>query len=163
MYESLPAVLSVTSGGEVTMAGSLLIAALLGSLLGIERAVAGKHAGMRTYALVSLGSCLFVLMGTIASEAFLPMFGGVNPLQLAGSVIIGIGFIGSGLVAIRGDNHVELTTAAGIWVVAAIGMACGFGLYILATVATVIAAAILTLFLRVENNVRRKYSSSESQ
>lgn len=151
--------LAVTAD-QLQMAGSLLIAAILGSLLGLERSVAGKHAGMRTYALVSLGSCLFVIIGTLASQGFALHFSGVNPLQLAGSIIIGIGFIGSGLVALKGETQVELTTASGIWVVAAVGMACGFGFYVLATVATVLAAAILSLFLRVENAIRRKYTNS---
>jgi len=149
-------------GSEAAMAWSLLIAALLGTLLGIERSVAGKHAGMRTYALVSLGSCLFVLIGTIASTQLFQVFGGVNPLQIAGSIVIGIGFIGSGLVAFKGDTHVELTTASGIWVVAGIGMACGFGLYTLAVVTTVIAAAILSIFLRFENGIRRKLGNPQA-
>jgi putative Mg2+ transporter-C (MgtC) family protein len=112
---------------------------------------------MRTYALVSMGSCLFVLMSTWASQVLVSFFPAVNPLQIAGSIVIGIGFIGSGLLAMQGGAHIELTTAAGIWVVAAVGMACGFGFYVLATVATVLAAAILTIFLRVENSVRKKY------
>lgn len=153
----------ITTDMQVSMALSLAMAALLGSLLGIERSVAGKHAGMRTYALVSLGSCLFVLIGSLASASLASSFGGINPLQLAGSIIIGIGFIGSGLVALKGNTHVELTTASGIWVVAGVGMACGFGLYQLAVVTTVLAAAILTLFLRVENSIRKKLSVRETK
>src|SRR3990167_5829927 len=109
----------------------LVIAAVLGGLLGLERSIAGKHAGMRTYALVSLGSALFVCMGTLASLQF-TQFAGVNPLQLAGSIIIGIGFIGSGLAVFHGAHPGELTTASGIWVVAGVGMAAGVGFYTLA-------------------------------
>jgi putative Mg2+ transporter-C (MgtC) family protein len=153
----------IVPGSEAAMAWSLLIAALLGALLGVERSVAGKHAGMRTYALVSLGSCLFVLISTIASNMFASAFPGVNPVQIAASVVIGIGFIGSGLVSLRGDNaHAELTTASGVWVVAGIGMACGFGMYTLAAVTTVLAAAILSLFLRLENRIRKTFSSSQN-
>src|SRR3569623_2936714 len=152
MYESL-----IVPGSEAAMAWSLALAALLGACLGLERSIAGKHAGMRTYALVSLGSCLFVLISTAASTAFLTSFAAVNPVQIAASVVIGIGFIGSGLVSMRNDVHVELTTASGIWVVAGIGMACGFGFYTIAVVTTVLAAAILSLFLRVENGVRSRY------
>ena len=151
MYEPL-----IVPGSEAAMAWSLLVAALLGSLLGIERSVAGKHAGMRTYALVSLGSCLFVLIGSMASQNLASAFAGVNPLQIAGSIVIGIGFIGSGLVALKNDTHVELTTASGIWVVSGIGMACGFGMYTLAVVTTVLAATILSLFLRVENGIKKR-------
>jgi putative Mg2+ transporter-C (MgtC) family protein len=129
------------SGSEIELIVSLVLAAVLGAFLGVERSLAGKHAGMRTYALVSLGSCLFVLLGTVAS---------------------GIGFIGSGLAIMRGE-HAELTTATGIWVVAGVGMACGFGLYLLAVVATVIAATVLSLFLRLENVLRKKAGSSTDQ
>lgn len=139
-------------------ATGLFIAAVLGALMGLERSVAGKQAGMRTYALVSVGSCLFVTIGLLASAQLVSIFPGMNPLQLASSVIIGIGFIGSGIaIAKAKDNHAELTTASGIFVVAGVGMACGFGLYILAITTTVIAVAVLSLFLRIENSIRRKY------
>ncbi|HVV15491.1 MAG TPA: MgtC/SapB family protein [Candidatus Paceibacterota bacterium] len=145
---------------EIDFVWALVISAFLGAMLGLERSVAGKHAGMRTYALVSLGSCLFAILGTLASLQLGALFPGVNPLQLAGSVIIGIGFIGSGLSLLRGDHPVELTTATGIWVAAGVGMACGFGFYLLALVATVLALAIFTLFLRVENSIRAKYGTT---
>lgn len=141
---------------EMAFVLSLIASALLGALLGLERSIAGKHAGMRTYAFVSLGSCLFVIIGTLSSIQ-LSFFPGVNPLQIAGSIVIGIGFIGSGLAVFRGDHPVELTTATGIWVAAGVGMACGFGFYLLATVTTVIGLAIFTLFLRVENKIREQY------
>lgn len=83
----------------------LLVATLLGAFLGLERSLAGKHAGMRTYALVSMGSALFTIAGIAASFQF-AMFPSVNPLHLAGFVIVGIGFIGSGLAVFRGDHPV---------------------------------------------------------
>ena len=144
---------------EVDFVWALLISALLGALLGLERSIAGKHAGMRTYALVSLGSCLFVILGTLASLQLGGVFPGVNPLQLAGSIIIGIGFIGSGLSLLRGDHPAEITTATGIWVAAGVGMACGFGFYILALTTTILALVILSLFLKVENAIRAKYGT----
>ncbi len=153
----------IIPGSEAAMVWSLVMAAILGSLLGIERSVAGKHAGMRTYALVSLGSCLFVLISTFASNMFAAAFPGINPVQIAASVVIGIGFIGSGLVSLKNDTHVELTTASGIWVVAGVGMACGFGMYTLATVSTVLAAAILSLFLRVENGIKKRIPPAQGQ
>jgi putative Mg2+ transporter-C (MgtC) family protein len=140
----------------------LLIAAVLGALLGLERTVAGKQAGMRTYALVSVGSCLFVVVGILASTQLVSIFPGMNPLQLASSVIIGIGFIGSGIAIVKAsENHAELTTASGIFVVAGVGVACGFGYYMLALTTTVIAVAIFSLFLRIENSIRRKYPKQE--
>ncbi len=139
----------------MTFAVRLVVAAILGMAMGLERSVAGKHAGMRTYAMVSLGSALFVLVGTLAAYS-LSIFSGVNPLQIAGSIVVGIGFIGSGLAIYRGD-HLELTTASGIWVVSAVGMACGFGFYILAVATAVISLLIFTLFSRLERKVRARW------
>jgi len=138
----------------------LIIAAVLGGLLGLERSIAGKHAGMRTYALVSLGSALFVCMGTLASLQFIAQFIGVNPLQLAGSIIIGIGFIGSGLAVFHGSHPGELTTASGIWVVAGVGMAAGFGFYTLALGATILGVFIFSVLARVEHSLRTRFSGS---
>ena len=137
----------------------LVIAAVLGGLLGLERSIAGKHAGMRTYALVSLGSALFVCMGTLASFQ-LTQFVSVNPLQLAGSVIIGIGFIGSGLAVFHGSHPGELTTASGIWVVPGVGMAAGFGFYTLALGATILGVFIFSVLARVEHSLRTRFSGS---
>ena len=148
----------IAGATEISFVFNLCLAAFLGSLLGLERSFAGKHAGMRTYALVSLGSCLFVVLGTLASYQ-LSYFVGVNPLQLAGSIIIGIGFIASGLMVFRGEHPVELTTASGIWVVAGIGMASGFGFYLLALTTTVIAIVIFSLFARLEKKLRVRFGA----
>lgn len=131
----------------------IVAAALLGSFLGVERSISGKHAGMRTYALVSLGSALFVGTGTLASLGLLPLFGGINPLQIAGSVVLGVGFLGTGLSVFRGEHPVELTTASGLWVSAGVGMACGFGLYTLAVTSTVLGIIIFSVFARLESRI----------
>ncbi len=136
----------------------LVLAAALGAALGLERSLAGKHAGMRTYALVSTGSAMFVIISVMASYE-LSSFAGVNPLQIASNVVLGVGFLGTGLAVFRGDHPVELTTAAGLWVSAGVGMAAGFGFSILAFGAAVLAVLILSLLLGVENNVRTKYTS----
>lgn len=141
---------------DIDIVARLSVAVLLGAAIGLERTLAGKHAGLRTYALVSLGSCLFVLVGILSSYQ-LSLFPGLNPVQIAASIVIGIGFIGAGLVAIRSGEHVELTTAAGIWVVAGVGMAAGFGLYIVALAATIIAILVFSLLLRFENVLRRRF------
>lgn len=144
---------------ESTFVSSLVFAAILGALLGLERSIAGKHAGMRTYALVSLGSCLFVAVGSIASYQ-MAMFTGINPLQIASNVVVGIGFIGAGLAVFRGDHPVELTTASGLWVAAGVGMACGFGLFTIAFAATVIAIIVFSVFLKIENAIRKRFGTS---
>jgi len=142
---------------ELEFAWRLVLAVVLGVCLGLERSLAGKHAGMRTYSLVGLGSCVFVIVGTLASFQ-LATFSGINPLQIAGSIVIGIGFIGSGLAAFRGDQP-ELTTASGVWVIAAVGMACGFGLYITAITATVLAIVVFTVLSKLEHRLRSMWGS----
>src|ERR1700721_1534224 len=118
----------------------LVVALLLGGIIGTERAVLAKQpAGTRTFALVSLGACLFILMSNYVDSAYL---GVVNfqPLQLAAGVVTGIGFIGAGLIIVRNDTVHGITTAAGLWIVTALGMAVGYGMY---------AAAVLAPFLRL--------------
>lgn len=130
----------------------LLLAVLFGAVLGIERNLAGKVAGMRTYALVSLGSALFVdISRLVIAQAGVA---GVNydPLRLAAQIVTGIGFIGAGLVILRGGHLTGVTTAAGLWVAAGVGMACGFGLYTLAFFATGLSLAIFTILLIIERD-----------
>lgn len=134
----------------------LLAAVLLGSLLGLERSIAGKMAGMRTYGLISLGAALFVVTSQVITERFigLTMF---DPLRVASQVVVGIGFVGAGLIIFREKESrlSGLTTAAGLWVSAAIGVASGFALYGIATAATVFALIIFTLFWYLERYLER--------
>jgi len=138
----------------------LVLAGALGAALGLERSLAGKHAGMRTYALVSTGSAMFVIIGVMASYQ-LEQFTGVNPLQIASNVVLGVGFLGTGLAVFRGDHPVELTTAAGLWVSAGIGMAAGFGFSVIAFGGALIAVVILSLLLGTENSLRSRYAYAE--
>lgn len=140
---------------EMEVIVRLVVAAVLGACMGLERSLAGKHAGMLTYALVSLGSALFTVAGLVASYQ-LVAFAGVNPLQIAASVVIGIGFIGSGL-ALRTEHAAEITTASGIWLVAAVGMAAGFGYFAVALASTVLGLLIFSVLSRVENRLRGRY------
>ena len=119
----------------------LLLAVLLGSLIGMERTIAGKEAGMRTYALVSMGSCLFVLISELLRPDFASL-PGFNPVMIASQIIVGIGFIGAGLIIFQGNSVHGLTTAAGLWVAAGLGTAIGFGLYMPA-----LLAALFTIFI----------------
>ncbi len=123
----------------------LLAAMFFGSLLGLERTVARKRAGLRTYALVSLGAALFVTIGDLVAR-LAPAASQVqfDPLRIASQVVVGIGFLGAGLIVFKDTKLSGLTTAAGLWVAAGIGLACGFELYILALMAT-----LLTLFVFV--------------
>lgn len=118
----------------------LFLALLLGSLLGIERTFARKTAGMRTFSLVSMGSCLFIVMSQLVLNN-MHVADVFDPLRLAAGVVTGIGFLGGGLIIFHEEKLSGLTTAAGLWVSSGIGMAVGFGLY-----AVAISATFLTLF-----------------
>jgi putative Mg2+ transporter-C (MgtC) family protein len=144
---------------ELEFVWRLVIAAALGALFGLERSLAGKHAGMRTYALVTLGSALFTSVGVMATYQF-SMFPAITPLQLAGFVIVGIGFIGSGLAVFRGDHPVELTTASGIWVAAGVGIASGFGFILTAIAATILGVFTFSALARVEHRLRVRYGAA---
>jgi putative Mg2+ transporter-C (MgtC) family protein len=119
----------------------LLLAAALGAGIGYQRERANKPAGLRTHILISLGSALFTVVSIFG-------FGnGVDPSRVAAGVVTGIGFIGAGVIlrGVRGEHVVGLTTAASIWAVAAIGMAAGVGMYLIATIAAVIAVLVLMI------------------
>jgi putative Mg2+ transporter-C (MgtC) family protein len=125
----------------------LLIAALLGGLLGLQREQHGKEAGVRTHMLVALGSALFVLV---------PLQAGTSPEDLSRvvqGVIAGVGFLCAGtIIRVTGEDHIRgLTTAAGIWLTAAIGIAVGLGRESTAVLSTFLALGILAL----EGPIRR--------
>ncbi len=132
----------------------LFLAMLLGAIIGTERAVVAKQsAGTRTFGLVALSACLFILMTNYVDSAYL---GVVNfqPLQLAAGVATGIGFIGAGLIIFRGDTVHGVTTAAGLWIVTAVGMAIGFGMYAVGIFATLLALIMFTGMWYIENHFK---------
>lgn len=132
----------------------LMVAILLGSLVGGERARSGKTAGLRTHALVSMGAALFVIISEIVAKNFLgeTMF---DPLRIASHIVVGVGFIGGGIIFLKDSRISGLTTAAGLWVAAGIGMATGFGLFILAIIATLLTLFIFIALRYVENKFNR--------
>lgn len=115
----------------------IVLATTAGAIIGLEREVAHKPAGVRTYAIVALGACTFSLVGLLA-------FGDGDPAsRVAATIITGVGFLGAGAIIQRRADVVGLTTAAGIWGAAAVGMAFGTRLFILATGATVLMLLVL--------------------
>jgi putative Mg2+ transporter-C (MgtC) family protein len=132
----------------------LALAMFLGMILGVERVVAHKTAGMRTYALVAMGSALFV---TISEILFLNHgnTAGFDPTRLASQIISGIGFLGAGLIIFKDSKLSGLTTATGIWVSAGIGMATGFGFFSLAIGATVLTLFIFIVLWYVEQSIKK--------
>lgn len=140
------------------MFGKLALAVLLGLIVGTERAIAGKQAGSRTFAFVSLGSCLFVLISNYVNLMYLGVVD-FQPTLMASSIIAGVGFIGAGLIFIHGDAARGVTTAAGLWVAAAVGTAVGFGMYAVAIFTSFLALVIFTALWFVENSFRHWFEA----
>jgi putative Mg2+ transporter-C (MgtC) family protein len=116
----------------------LVIAAVAGGLIGFERSVANKPAGLRTLMLVGMGAALFTIISITA-------FTGDDPTKILAGIVTGIGFLGAGTI-FRAKDHVKgLTTAASMWTVAAIGIAVGLGEYVITAVATMLVILILQL------------------
>ncbi len=128
MLKTLEFVLSVISEFNIiSVLFRLILSVIIGGVIGNERGKHGSHAGLRTHILVCLGSTITALTGLFVNEA-LGMQGDV--LRLAAQVISGIGFLGAGMIIIKGSNIITgLTTAAGMWTTAAIGIALGYGFY----------------------------------
>ena len=127
----------------------IFVAALLGGLIGLEREYRSKEAGFRTHFLVALGSALFMVVSAYGfSDAMNNELQRWDVSRVAAQVVSGIGFIGAGTIIFRKTENIVsgLTTAAGVWVVAAIGLACGGGMYKLAIVSTVLVLAGLEAF-----------------
>ena len=141
----------MSNGMDWEITGRLVLAAVLGLLIGLEREMAGLPAGIRTHALAALGAAGF---GVVSISAF----PAGDPGRVAAGVATGIGFLGAGMI-LKGDRHgvYGLTTAAGIWTIGAIGLAVGTGLYLQGVVCALIVAAILASerALRLNTHFRR--------
>ena len=122
---------------ELGLIGQICLALILGAIVGFQREIVGRSAGARTYALVAAGSTLFTILSVVAFCT--------DTARVAANIVVGIGFLGAGTI-LHKVNHVEgLTTAAGLWAVAAVGMAVGLGYYILATVTTILVLLVLII------------------
>ena len=134
----------------------LTLALALGAFLGIERIVAHKSAGVRTYALISMCAALFVMVSDGAIARYLALgVTGVQPTYVLAQIVVAIGFLTGGLF-LKHDNHVSgLTTASGLWMTAGIGSAVGFGLYALAIYATALTFFIFTILWVIEQKIRK--------
>jgi len=128
----------------------LLMATFLGGLIGLERESHGKDAGVRTYALVCLGSALMMIVSVQIYEVYKGS-AGVDPSRIAAQVVSGIGFLGAGAIMREHGSGIKgLTTAAGIWAASGIGLACGMGLYHPAIMSTAFTLLILIFFSKLD-------------
>jgi putative Mg2+ transporter-C (MgtC) family protein len=121
----------------------LVFAMLLGGLIGWDREARGKAAGLRTHMMVGLGAAGFTLAAMEISAVYVPLGATADPLRALGGVVGGIGFLGAGAIFRSGSDVKGLTTAAGLWVVGAAGVACGAGLWILSSVIVGLVATVL--------------------
>ncbi len=145
--------------GEVII--RLIVAMLLGMVIGVERLLVHKEAGMKTHALVSMGSALFVIISEFLAIKYSGVVG-FNPVLIPANIIVGIGFLGAGSIILQGNRLMGLTTAAGFWVTAAIGIACGFGFLSLAIISTVLVLIIFILLNIFEKPIK-KFSGDGEQ
>ncbi len=133
----------------------IAVATFLGLLIGLERSVAQKTAGMRTYSLIAMGSALFVVISEYVFNQF-QGFTNFDPLRVAAQIIPGIGFVGAGLIMVKGTGKTRgLTTAAGLWVTAGVGMAAGFKLYGFAVFTTFLTLFIFSILWYIDRIIRK--------
>jgi len=139
---------------NLVILGKLALAAFLGILIGTERAVVGKRAGTRTFGLVAMGACLFMVTSLAVNSTYLGLVN-FDPMRVAAAIVTGIGFLGAGLIIFRENSLRGLTTAAGLWVAAGVGIAVGAGLYVIAVYATILTLIIFTVFWFVEDRLKK--------
>lgn len=142
----------------LTILFRITLAVLLAFIPGIERELTGKFAGLRTHILVCLGACVFTILSIYGFKMHIAVdvIGTNDPARIAAQVITGIGFIGAGTVMRHGSNVFGITTAATLWVCAAIGMSCGCGEYVTAIIASFATLVVLISIRRLEKNVLSK-------
>ena len=144
-------------GWEVVLL-RLVLASALGAIIGMERERKNWSAGMRTHMMVCLGSALVII---VSSYGFTDVIGDhitLDPARVAAQVVSGIGFLGAGIIIFQKPGFVRgLTTASGLWTVAAIGLATGSGMYLAAICATVIAFTILLILQPIEQRFSRRF------
>jgi putative Mg2+ transporter-C (MgtC) family protein len=141
------------SNAQVTI--RLILSALLSGFIGVERQLHRRAAGLRTHILVCVGSTLIMLTSMYIFDIYKDI-APVDPSRIAAGVITGIGFLGAGTIIRYGEEIRGLTTAASLWVVAAVGLAVGCGFYSAAIVTTILVLMALLLLRRLENKILGK-------
>ena len=135
----------------------LVLAMFFGMVIGAERTLVHKEAGMKTHALVSMGAALFIIVSEHLAVKYAGLVG-FNPALMASNIIVGIGFLGAGSIILQNSRLMGLTTAGGLWITAGIGMATGFGLFSLASIATFLVLLIF-IFLNIVEKPLQKISN----
>ncbi|MER3601551.1 MAG: magnesium transporter MgtC [Nitrososphaerota archaeon] len=139
---------------EATIVLRLAVAALVGGLVGLEREMRGKPAGMRTHALVCMGAALFA---TLSGSPIDPSY------RIASNVVVGVGFLGAGMILRTANRVVGLTTAAEVWALAAIGLAIGLGYYIVTMAGVALLYTVLFPAGIVERKLKQRVLAKEAE
>ena len=136
----------------------IVAAIVVGGLLGLERGMKNRPAGLRTYMLVCVGACLVML----TNQYIYQVFGTGDPVRMGAQVVSGIGFLGAGTIIVTRRNQIKgLTTAAGLWTSAGVGLALGIGFYEAALIGGFAIFFVITLLQRMDNNMHRKSRQME--
>ena len=136
----------------------ILLATLIGGCIGSERGRHGRAAGLRTHILVCLGSTMTVMLGIYCVQV---LGLGSDPLRVSAQVVSGIGFLGAGTILTRNHTHVTgLTTAAGLWATACLGLAIGAGFYSAVLIAWAVMMVTITIFTRLEVGIKRSHTNT---
>ncbi len=144
--------------------GELGSAFLLSALIGLERELRQKSAGLRTYTVIGLASALFLLVSKYGFTDVLHSGTIVlDPSRVAAQIVSGLGFLGGGIIFVRGDSVKGLTTAAGVWMTAAVGMACGAGLLLLALATTAAYFVVILAFPLLLRRIPRRVLEPEKR
>jgi putative Mg2+ transporter-C (MgtC) family protein len=142
------------------LSGRLVLAAVLGAVVGIEREVNDHPSGLRTHITVALGAALFGITSAYAWHNFVAMRNdnnyGIDPTRIAAQIVSGVGFLGAGAIIKQGNTVRGLTSAAGLWVSAAIGLATALGMYVAAIVTTLTLTVLLVMLKRPRSWLRAR-------
>ena len=133
----------------------IVAAAVLGGLIGLEREIKNRAAGLRTYMLVCVGACLVML----TNQYIFQLFGTGDPVRMGAQVVSGIGFLGAGTIIVTRRSQIKgLTTAAGLWSAAGVGLAIGIGFYEAAVAGSLAIFVVMTLFQKMDARMRKRSS-----
>ena len=136
----------------------IIAAVIVGGLIGLERGMKNRPAGLRTYMVVCLGACLVML----TNQYIFQIFGTGDPVRMGAQVVSGIGFLGAGTIIVTRRNQIKgLTTAAGLWAAAGVGLALGIGFYEAAILGSVAIFTVMTLLQKLDRQMHRKTKTVE--
>ena len=137
----------------------IFAAVIIGGVLGLERGMKNRPAGLRTYMLVCVGACIVML----TNQYIFQTFGAGDPVRMGAQVVSGIGFLGAGTIIVTRRNQIKgLTTAAGLWSAAGVGLALGVGFYEAAIVGTAAVFFVMTLLQKMDNKLHRRSRQLEA-